>query len=105
MVSDDELERGIVDGRLAMDTRLRDALRTLRDDDGIFRLPDASPEPVLSFPRPDVDDDALYAGEVSVLVEIDGVVRAEQRVDAFEERLAELERGIVPRARHRLARR
>ncbi len=73
--------------------------------DGTFRLPDASSEPALSFPRPDVDDDALYAGEASVLVEIDGVVRAERRVDAFEERLAELERGIVTRARHRLARR
>ena len=44
-----------------------------------------------------------YAGEASVLVEIDGVVRAEQRVDAFEERLAALERGALSRARHRLA--
>ena len=30
-----------------------------------------------------------------MLVEIDGVVRAEQRVDAFEERLAALERGLA----------
>jgi hypothetical protein len=40
-----------------------------------------------------------------VLVEIDGVVRAEKRVDAFEDRLLTLERGPLSRLRHRLARR
>ncbi len=47
----------------------------------------------------------MYAGEAAALVDIDGVVRAERRIDAFEERLAALERGPVSRLRHRLARR
>jgi hypothetical protein len=104
-VSDDDLERGVAAGTLAVDTRLRDALRAIRGEDGCFRLPDREPGRALSFPRPDVYQDASYAGEVSVLVEIDGVVRAERRVDAVEERVATLERGLLTRARRRMARR
>ena len=96
-VDDDALARGLADGTLALDTRLRDALRALRADDGGFRL-DAIQ---LAFPRAGVDEDAAYAAEASVLVEIDGIVRAEQRIDALEERLAALERTPL----RRLARR
>jgi Glycosyl transferase family 2 len=96
-VDDDALARGLADGTLALDTRLRDALRALRADDGGFRL-DAGE---LAFPRAGVDEDAAYAAEASVLVEIDGIVRAEQRIDALEERLAALERTPL----RRLARR
>ena len=87
------LERGLADGTLAVDTRLRDALRSLRADEGSFRL-DAGE---LTFPRPGVEEDAAYAGEASVLVEIDGIVRAERRIDALEERLAVLERTLLRR--------
>jgi glycosyl transferase family 2 len=91
VVSDEALARGIAEGTLAVDTRLRDALRGLRDSDGRgFLLPDKSPR--LRFPRPGVREDAVYAGEASVLVEIDGIVRAERRIEALEERLASLER-------------
>ena len=101
VVTDDALEDGLAAGTLKIDTRLRDALRMLRDEDATFRLP-GSDNP-LSFPRPEVAEDALYAGEASVLVEIDGVVRAENRVGLFERRLASLERGPLTRLRHRLA--
>ena len=104
-VDEEALERGVRDGTLALDTRLRDALRKLRADDGSFRLPDSSGRSLLSFPRPGVREDAMYAGEAAALVDIDGVVRAERRIDAFEERLAVLERGPGSRLRHRLARR
>ena len=76
--------------RLAVDTRLRDALRTLRDPDGSFRLPDqakvsrsrlrASPTRRRTRPRR------------PILAGIDGIVRAEQRVVALEARLAGLRR-------------
>jgi hypothetical protein len=98
VVSDGALARGLEDGTLAVDTRLRDALRELRDEDGEgFLLPDKSR--LLQFPRPGVREDAQYAGEASVLVEIDGIVRAEQRIEALEERLAALEGVPLSRLR------
>ncbi len=89
-VDDSALERGLADGTLAVDTRLRDALRRLRDDNGTFVLPAAGRQ--LAFPRPSAGDDAAYAAEASVLVEIDGIVRAGERVRALERRLQALER-------------
>ena len=62
----------MADGTLAVDTRLRDALRALRDDDGTFLLPDGARR--LVFERPSAIDDAAYAAESSALVEIDGIV-------------------------------
>ena len=93
VVDDEALERGLADGSLAVDTRLRDALRGLRSADEGFHAPGLKP---LTFARPDIVEDALYAGEASTLVEIDGIVRAEQRVEALEERLAGLHRLARP---------
>jgi Glycosyl transferase family 2 len=101
-VDDGALARGLRDGALAVDTRLRDALRAIRDDGGAFVLPGG--ERRLAFPRPSAEEDAAYAAEASVLVEIDGIVRAEQRVRALERRLDALERRSL-RAVRRLARR
>ena len=84
--SDEQLDRGLADGTLALDTRLRDALRVLRSPDGTYGIPD--PSPLLTFDAPDVSDAAAYAAEASTLVGIDGIVRAEQRVAALEARLA-----------------
>ncbi len=61
------------------------------------RSRDPAAQPVLAFPRPDVGEDAAYAGEASVLIEIDGIVRAESRIDSLEHRLAALERGSLAR--------
>jgi Glycosyl transferase family 2 len=78
VVEDDALERGIADGTLIVDTRLRDALRTLR---GGGRL---------TFPTPTNGDDVAYAVEASVLDEA-YIVRAQRRADAIEQRLDSLE--------------
>jgi hypothetical protein len=101
-VEDEALARGLADGALAVDTRLRDALRAIRRDDGSFAPPGAGER--LVFPRPTAADDAAYAAEASVLVEIDGIVRAEQRVRALESRLDAVGRGPLGWARTRLAR-
>ena len=101
-VDDKPLERGLAEGSLAVDTRLRDALRDLRADDGTFVLP--REERRLAFPRPTAPEDAAYAAEASVLVEIDGIVRAEHRLRALERRLDALEEG-PRRVARRLARR
>jgi hypothetical protein len=78
VVDDEALARGVADGTLVVDTRLRDALRALRDGGQLdFGL------------SPDVDDVA-YAVEASVLDEA-YLVRAQRRVDALEQRLHSLE--------------
>jgi hypothetical protein len=101
-IDDEAFARGLDDGRIAVDTRLRDALRGLRAADGSFALPGKGP--ALAFPRPSAADEAAYAAEASVLVEIDGIVRAERRVHALEGRLDAVQRSGL-RLPRRLARR
>jgi hypothetical protein len=78
VVDDPALERGIADRTLVFDTRLRDALRTLREGG------------TLTFPRPTDAEDAAYAVETAVLDEA-YMVRAQRRLDALEQRLESLE--------------
>jgi hypothetical protein len=78
VVDDAALERGLADGTLVVDTRLCDALRTVR----------AGGQP--AFPPP--ADDAAYAVEAAVLDE-SYVVRAQRDLDALEQRLESLESG------------
>jgi Glycosyl transferase family 2 len=78
VVDDEALARGVADGTLAVDTRLRDALRALRDGGQ------------LDFGLPREADDVAYAVEASVLDEA-YLVRAQRRVDALEQRLHSLE--------------
>jgi Glycosyl transferase family 2 len=91
VVDDEALAQGLCDGAYALDTRLRDALRVLRGDDGRFRLPEAASSG-LAFPPPTLREDAEFVEEIAQLVEIDGLVRAEERVEALEKRLAALRR-------------
>jgi hypothetical protein len=104
VVDDDALQRGLVDETLALDTRLRDALRSLRSP-GDDPFPPPRPDRPLDFPRASAAEDGRYAGETAVLVGVDGIVRAEQRVAAFERRLSTAERTIVTRLRSRARRR
>jgi hypothetical protein len=97
MVVDEEaLRRGLEDGTLVVDTRLRDALRALRlekPNNGVrgFALPSERTTP-LSFPRPSIADEAAYAAEAAVLDEA-YAVRAQRRLDGLERRLESLEPG------------
>jgi Glycosyl transferase family 2 len=81
VVDDAALERGLADGTLERDTRLRDALRTI-----------GARRPLVIEP-PTVADDAAYAIEAAALDEAD-VIRVERRIDALEQRLRALERGL-----------
>ena len=90
VVDDAALERGLADGSLVVDTRLRDALRTIRDG-----------KP-LTFPRPSVVDEAAYAVDVAALGEAD-MVRLQRRLDTLEQRLLTLEQRPAIRAYRRLA--
>ena len=100
VVSDEELERGVAEGRLVVDTRLRDALRQLRDSEGRGYLPPAS-APDLRFPLPTLVEDAEYAVEAAVLGEAD-VVRLQRRLDELERRLLSLELRLPNRVYRKL---
>jgi hypothetical protein len=104
------LERGLAEGSLVLDTRLRNALRVLagaegkplRAVDAHFALPDQD-SPRLRFPRPSVVEDAAYAVEAAVLGEADAV-RLQRRLDELERRLVLLERSSWRRLGRRMRR-
>ena len=91
VVSDEEVERGVAEGRLVVDTRLRDALRAIA----------AGEKPV--FPLPTLVDDAEYAVEAAVLGEAD-VVRLQRRLDELERRLQTVEQRLPRRVYRKLRR-
>ena len=78
VVSDQALSRGLAEGSLVLDTRLRDALRRLRAGDP------------LDFPAPTLAEEAEYAVEAAVLTEA-YTVRAQRDLDDIEQRLHSLE--------------
>jgi hypothetical protein len=91
VVDNAALDRGLEEGSLVIDTRLRDALRTLR----------AGKE--LTFPRLTVVDEAAYAVDVAALGEAD-VVRLQRRLDTLEQRLLTIERRPTARVERKLRR-
>jgi hypothetical protein len=96
VVGDAALARGLADGTLAQDTRLRDVLRALSTDDGSvrrFALPGERSEP-LSLPELTLADDVTFAVEAAVLAEAD-VIRVERRMDMLELRLRQLEQPFA----------
>jgi Glycosyl transferase family 2 len=91
VVDDEAAQRGLDQGTLVIDNRLRDVLRTLVAEvpGRRFALPGARDKPV-PFPTATPPDDAAYAVEASVLTEA-YTVRAQRRLDAIEQRLHSLE--------------
>ena len=91
VVADDAVARGVHEGTMVIDTRLRDALRGLRGNASgrAFALPSEVVEP-LSFEAPSPADDAAYAVEAGVLTEA-YAVRVQRQLDGIEQRLDSLE--------------
>jgi hypothetical protein len=84
----EQLEAGLADGSLAVDTRLRDALAS---------------GGASGFVVPTIVDDASYAVECAAVGEVD-LVRLDNQIRELELRIAELEARFWPRVRHRLRR-
>src|SRR2546423_10586241 len=91
VVDDGAVARGIEEGTLVVDTRLRDALRSLAAAAAPrrFAVPSERSE-LLSLPEPTAADDAAYAVEAGVLTEA-YAVRAQRQLDGIEHRLLSLE--------------
>jgi hypothetical protein len=90
VVEDDAVARGVEDGTLVVDTRLRDVLRALRSPSTgrEFAVPSELDRPLI-LPAPTPEDEAAYAVEAGALVEA-YAVRAQRRMDAIEQRLLAL---------------
>ena len=82
-VDDTELQFGLEQGLLTIDTRLRDLLRAIV----------AEPARSHPLPQPGSLDDAAYAGEASVALAAD-TARALGRLGALETRMSQLERSV-----------
>jgi glycosyl transferase family 2 len=94
-----ELGQGLANGSLVEDTRVLDALRTLRDaasgGQTTYALPSAGTTR-LSFRAPDIVDDAAYAVECAAVGEVD-LPGLERYVGELEQRVAWLEQRLWPR--------
>ena len=88
VVEDEELEKGVADGTLAIDTRLRDAMRSLR----------AHPQRPLTFSDGAVD--AAYLSELARLEDGDPHTHAHRKAEDLEARLAVLEQSHLARIRN-----
>lgn len=94
-VDDDSRQRGLAEGVIVVDTRVRDALRLLAKrtelsgDNADF----GSTPPVgrLRFRGPTAENDGAYAAEAAVFRDAQ-IVRANRRVDSLETRISSLER-------------
>ncbi len=93
-VPEEAVARGLADGSLVVDERLRDALSTLRDGSG-YRLPSDGAS-LLTFAIPTVVDDANYAVECAAVGEVD-LDRLDRHIRDLEQRIAWLEQRFWPR--------
>jgi hypothetical protein len=95
VVSADRVDDLLADGRLVVDTRLRDVLRSLETSpDGVGRI---------AVPVPDVVDDASYAVECAAVGEVD-IQGLDGQIRELELRIAALEARFWPSVRRRLRR-
>jgi hypothetical protein len=92
VIDDAALEAGLVDGTYAIDTRLRDTLRSLGYGD-----PEGSRDGAQR--RSAVEEAALFAGEYTSLGEADLGAFYGARIDELETRLGRLEQGPAARVR------
>jgi hypothetical protein len=83
VVDDEALAKGIADGTLAIDTRLRDALRSLR----------VEPSRPLTFSEDAVD--AAYLTELALLEDGDPHAHVQRKTEDLEARLAKMERSHI----------
>ena len=105
VLDDERLARGLADGLLVVDVRLRDALHVLQEGaepERRFALP-WDGESRLELRAPSIVDDASYAVECAAVGEVD-LVGLDQHIRELEQRISLLEARFWPRVVRRLAR-
>jgi hypothetical protein len=105
MLDETAAARGCDDGSFVADTRLRDALESVKrraaDPHRRFALPAEGAR--IALRAPDIVDDAAYAGECAAVHEVD-YERLERHITDLERRIAMLERRLWPRVVGKLSR-
>jgi hypothetical protein len=91
VVGDEALAKGVANGTLAVDTRLRDALRSLR----------AEPSRALTFSEATVD--AEYLAELARLEDGEPHAHVQRKAEDLEARLAAIERSRIQALMRRFA--
>jgi Glycosyl transferase family 2 len=91
VVDDPLLQRGLAEGFLLEDLRLREALADLRDGSGRFYRPGARP---VRFGPASFAEDASRAVDNVLLAEADGI-RLQRRADELAARIANRERKVL----------
>jgi hypothetical protein len=89
VVDDETLSRGLANGSLVMDTRLRDAVSTLRVEEGRF-VPPAGKDRRPARPAADDANSARFAQDEAALRDAD-LVRLVRRLDDLRTRLEAIE--------------
>ena len=104
-VDDEKVQQGIANGSIIVDTRLRDALRSLQADGSPsgFRPPEQLAD-ALAFQRPPTPDIVRYAVEAACFDEGD-LVRARRSADQLENRITAVETSSLVKRALRTARR
>jgi hypothetical protein len=97
VVDDKRLARGVAEGTLAVDTRLRDALRSLRADGPSGRRTFERPTRVERLMFTDASVDEGYLSELGTLEAGDLHAHAQRKAEDLEARLAALEQRFSAR--------
>jgi hypothetical protein len=97
--------RGVAEGSLVADNRLRDALASIARDGAEAERPYAPPSETarIALRAPDIVDDAAYAGECAAVHEVD-YEGLERHITDLERRIATLEQRLWPRLVGKLSR-
>lgn len=93
----------VADGTLVVDTRLRDALRSLGDAGAESVVRESGNGSRVAFPVPTIADDASYAIECAAVGEVD-LVRLDAEIRTLELRISSLEARFWPRVIRALSR-
>jgi len=100
LVGDERLARGLAQGELALDTRVRDVLRRI-DAVGLRDVLRGRAKPV---ELPPVETDELYVHDLGVATEFDALERVLVRTEILDRRLRQAEQVRSERLVYRLAR-
>lgn len=101
---DDDLDKAAADGAIVVDTRVRDALRTLADD-AVLAPGETTYDPTstLTFPPRGLAEEAAIVRELQAVLGDELPASVDDRFGELDRRVRSLEQGLLGRARRAVA--